>query len=141
MFALFIKTLGGLRPANQDAAEILSRYKVGDMVTAEVKKPRNLAHHRLYWELCRIVAANMPGDHSAEIVSDVIKIRAGHCAVVATVKGEVFSPKSISFATMDQHQFREFFDRALAVVVNDILPGVDSAALEAEVQSILEGKK
>ena len=141
MFAVFIKTLGGLRPGNQDAAEILSRYKVGDMVTAEVKKPRCLSHHRLYWELCRIVAANMNGDFSAEIVSDVIKIRAGYCTVVRTKKGEVFAPKSISFAAMDQIEFRSFFDRALAVVVNDILPGVDSAALEAEVQSILEGKK
>lgn len=140
MTAFFRKDLAGLRPVNSIAEDKLKKLKLGDVVAVDVRKPRCLSHHRLYWALCQLVAENMDGHYDAEVVSDVIKIRAGHVLPVKTAKGEVFLPKSISFAAMDQLQFNEFFDRALRVVVSDILPGLDSDTLRAEVESILGGK-
>lgn len=140
MKGVFVKQLGCLRPVDQAARDIVAKYKVNDLVTADVVKPRCLSHHRLYWALAQVVAENMPGDFSAEVVSDVIKLRSGHVTVVKTAKGEAFIPKSISFAAMDQHEFNQFFDRALRVVVSDILPGVDSDALRSEVEQIVGGR-
>lgn len=140
MTAVFRKELGGLRPVNSQADDILAKLKLGDVAAVEVRKPRNLGHHRLYWALCSLVAENMDGDYSAEVVSDVLKIRTGHVTVVKTRKGEVFIPKSISFAAMDQFAFNEFFDRALKVVVSDILPRLDSDTLRAEVGAIVGGR-
>lgn len=139
MTALFKNTATGLRPVNSIAEDKLAHIKFGDVVAVDVRKPRCLGHHRLYWGLCDLVAKNMDGNFSAEVVSDVIKLRTGHVTVVKTRKGEVFLPKSISFAAMDQCSFNEFFDRAIKVVVADILPGIDSDTLRAEVETIIGG--
>lgn len=135
--ALFRKTLSGLTPANTIAEDRLRKLRLGAVIQADIKQPRNVGHHRMYWALCGLVAENMPGDYDAEIVSEIIKIRTGHVTVARTRKGEVFIPKSISFAAMDQTAFKEFFDRAVRVVVTDILPGVDSDALRAEVINMI----
>jgi hypothetical protein len=140
MKGVFLKEMSSLRPFDQAARDILAKYKLGDLVAVDVVKPRCIGHHRLYWALCQLVAENMDGDFSAEVVSDVLKIRSGHVTMVRTRKGGVFIPKSISFAAMDQLAFSEFFDRALRVVVSDILPGIDSATLRAEVESIVGGR-
>lgn len=139
MTALFRKELSGLRPVNSIASDKLAKLKLGDVVAVDVRKPRCLGHHRLYWALCQVVSDNMDGDYSAEVVSDVIKLRTGHVTVVKTRKGEVFLPKSISFAALDQVAFNEFFDRAIKVVVADIIPGINSDALRQEVESIIGG--
>lgn len=139
MKGVFRKELGGLRPLDAAAATILAKYKLGDMVAVDVVKPRCIGHHRLYWSLCQKVAENMPGDFDAEVVSDVIKVRTGHVTCVRTKAGEMFLPKSISFAAMDQLAFNDFFDRAIRVVVSDILPGVNSDDLRAEVENMLAG--
>lgn len=141
MKGVFKKDLRSLRPMDQQAEDILRKLKPDDMVTVEVRKPRCLGHHRLYWTLMQMVADNMDGHYSAEVVSDVVKVRAGHVTPVRTARGEVFIPKSISFAAMDQHAFNEFFDRALAVVTTDILPGVDSETLRQEVMSMIGERK
>lgn len=134
---VFIKTIQGLAPHNDSARDILARYKMGDLVTADVVKPRNLGMHRLWFALCKKVADNMPGNYNKDIVSDVIKVRTGHVIVVKTMKGELFFPKSISFAAMDQIQFKELFDRAIIVIVSDILPGINSDELRTEVELML----
>lgn len=139
MARFFRKDLNCLRPVNSLADESLAKLKHGDVVALDFRKPRCLGHHRLYWALMQLVAENMDGEFSAEVVSDVVKIRAGHVTVVKTAKGEVFLPASISFASMDQIQFNEFFDRALRVVVRDIIPGLNSDALRAEVEQIVAG--
>ena len=134
---LFRKTLSGLSPHNQAAHDLLAKHRIDELLTMDVMKPRNLGMHRLYWALCQKVSENMDGDFNAEVVSDVLKIRTGHVTVVKTTKGECFIPKSISFAAMDQIKFNEFFDRAIRVVCTDVLPGVNSDDLRAEVEAML----
>jgi len=134
---VFIKTIQGLAPHNQAARDILAKYRIDDLVTAEVVKPRNLGNHRLYWALCQKVAENMDGDYDAEVISDVLKIRTGHVTVVKTAKGECFIPKSISFSALDQIAFAAFFDKVVRVVCTDVLPGVNSDDLRAEIELML----
>lgn len=135
--AVFRKTLHGLSPVDEDAQKILHGIKPGQLVTVEVKRPRNLQHHRLWWKLCSVVAENLPGDYPAETVCELIKLRIGHVDIIKTRGGITEIPKSISFAKMDQTQFREFFDRAVAFICSDLLPGVNRDELTQHVNELL----
>jgi len=110
---------GALRPVDQESLDEFSRLPVGKPLHVEVKQPRNAAHHRLYWSLCARIA-NALGTTTAENVSDVLKIATGHFTLVNTKRyGRVHIPKSISFAAMDQTEFREFFERCVLVIYEE----------------------
>lgn len=138
---LFRKTIHGLSPHNQMGRDVMAKYALDDLVMVDVVKPRNLGHHRMYWALCQKVADNIDGEYSAELISDVLKLRSGHCTAVRTKSGEVFIPKSISFAAMDQLAFNEFFDRIVRVVCTEVLPGVNSDELREEIENMLGGSR
>ncbi len=131
------KSLNSLLPVDRMAEEALSKLKVGDVVQVEFAKPRNIKFHRWWWALMTIVSDNMDGDFSPEVVCEVIKIRVGHVTVVKTKKGECFIPQSISFANMDQKGFEVFVEKAIHVIVCDILPGVNSSELKVEVEHMI----
>ena len=44
---------------------------------------------------------------------------------------------SISFGSMGQDQFRDFFNLALDVVVTEVIPGTDKASLMRELEEML----
>ncbi len=123
--------------ADAGAEAAMQKFKQGSLVMVEVKQPRNLQMHRLYWALIQKVADNIEGDFSAETVSDVIKIRIGHVDTVKTAGGIVQTPKSISFAALDQTEFRDFWDRAVAFICTEVIPGMASADLEREIYSMV----
>ena len=139
MKALFVKDMGSLRSADDQAAEMLRGIKRGEIVMVEVKRPRNLEMHRLFWALMQKVAENQTHYRDAEEVCAAFKIATGHCTYVKTKHGLVGLPKSISFASMDQDSFRAFFDKAVDFMVSDVLPGVDRKDLTREVEDMLGG--
>jgi hypothetical protein len=47
---------------------------------------------------------------------------------------------SISFASMDQATFDQFYERVVQVILTRILPGVSNAELERQVVDILQGE-
>lgn len=148
------RTLTGLSPADEMAAGALAKFKVGDMVKCDLRKPkdpRSLRQHRLYWKLCSVVQDNTDGAFkSAEEVSDYLKIQAGHCDVrwiqfpIKGDDGEVAyetirwpQPRSISFTKMGQQEFHEYFHEAMDIVCVRIIPGMNKAELEAEIHELL----
>src|ERR1043166_2381612 len=98
-----------LRPFGAESADAFGKLPFGKVVHVEMKQPRNGKHHRLYWTLCTRIANAIGAE--PETVSDVLKIRTGHCTTVMTKRGDLHLPKSISFAAMDQTAFNTFFDR------------------------------
>lgn len=137
--ALFRKDAQSLRPASRDAEDLLAKIKLGQDVIVEVKRPRNLQHHRKFWALMQLVADNLEGT-PADTLAEVVKLRTGHVDVVKTKRGIVEIPKSISFAAMDQTAFEQFYDRAVAFILSDILPGLNKADLEREVEDVIAGR-
>jgi Protein of unknown function (DUF1367) len=133
----FIRTLSGLKPANRACEEELAKIKMGAFLSVEVKQPRHPRHLAKWWVLMGIIADNLPGNHSAEDVCQVLKIRIGHVTRIGTPKGIIEIPKSISFAAMDQTEFNAFWDRAVKCICEDIIPGLGKEELEAEVLSLL----
>lgn len=116
---IWLKRVGNslIADGNDSAAEF-AKIPFGKVLRAEVKQPRNTAHHRLYWGLCHRIAAAI-GSYP-ENVSDMLKIETGHCDIVRSKKyGEVRLPKSIAFASMDQSAFNEFFERCVIVIYSE----------------------
>lgn len=109
---------GALRPTDQESLEEFSKLPSGKPLHVEVKQPRNAAHHRLFWALCARIAEAR--GVTAENIADVLKIATGHFTLVRTKSyGEIHIPKSISFAKMDQTEFRMFFERCVLVVYEE----------------------
>lgn len=125
----------GLIADNMATQSYFADMELDRVYRIKVSKPRNVKMHRLYWALCGAVAEQL--ERPAELISQLIKIRAGHVDVINTVQGVVEIPKSISFAKMSQAEFNQFFERAIEVVCSDILPGVNSDDLRSRVNDML----
>ncbi len=134
--AIFQKHLGALRPAEPAAEALLARISHDEMVRVEIKKPRNLAHHRKFWALMNLVAQNQDHYRDANEVCDAFKFAIGHYDEQRfVIAGETYvhkRPRSISFAKMDQIGFADFYDRAIQFLITEVIPGLNREDLERE---------
>lgn len=131
------KHLGSLRPADDAGQEVMRKLGNGELVTVEVRKSRNIRHHRLFWALMTIVHQNIDGDRypTVEDLTAAVKIAAGLRTRIELPSGEVgFIPGSIAFNKMDQTTFSEFYERVCDLIAKHFLPGIDSEALKDEVE-------
>lgn len=103
-----------LRPYGAESAAVLAKLPLTKMLKVSVVQPRNLRHHRLYFTLCHRIGDALGIE--AEDISDVLKLRTGHVREIKTKHGIERIPKSISFAAMDQDQFKAFFDKAVTII-------------------------
>lgn len=131
------KHLGALRPADEAGQEALRKLGNGELVTVEVRKSRNIRHHRLFWALMTIVHQNLDGDRypTVEDLTAAVKIAVGLRTRIELPSGEIgFIPGSIAFNKMDQTAFSEFYNRVCDLIAKHFLPGIDSEALKDEVE-------
>lgn len=132
MKSVFRKNLSSLVPADEQALDMLAKIKHGDMVFVEVKRGRNVAHHRLFFAMLNLVFVNQWHYRSVDELLAAFKLAIGHVDVVRTRRGDIYIPRSISFASMDQSEFDMFYQRAIDFMINDVIPGLDRADLERE---------
>jgi hypothetical protein len=132
------RTLTGLVSCDDAAAAALRKINVGDEVNVTIQTDRKHKSLRRWWVLCNMVHENSDQFPSPEMVHDFLKIRAGHCTpIVAKSTGEVFLiADSIAFGRLDEDRFREVWRRAIKVVCEDIIPGLDSEAVELEILKV-----
>jgi hypothetical protein len=107
-----------LYPDSVESSAVFARIPVGKLVHVEVKRPRNIGRHKLYWALCQRIASGV--DATSENISDVLKIAAGHYTLVHTkTYGDIKLPKSIAFHKMDETDFQEFFERCVRTIYEE----------------------
>lgn len=129
---VFIRTLSGLTPDDDNAREALQGVPVGSLVACEVSRPRNLKHLRLYWKLMASVGDSL-GMHR-EFVSGCVKLKTEHCFVGKNVNGQtMFVPKSIAFPNMNQAEFSAYFNRVCEVLCAEFIPNMKPSELRADV--------
>jgi hypothetical protein len=131
----FRRTMSGLVPADDEAEKALRGVKPGVVVAVEVTRPRNIQHHRLYWAMCSKIANAIEAE--PENISDVLKLKTGHFVTVQTKGGPVHLPRSISFAKMDQGEFREFFERCCRVISMEWLPHMSARQVQSEILEMM----
>lgn len=133
------KHLGSLRPTDSAGEDALRKIGNGEVVSIELKRPRNVKHHRLFWALMTIVHENMDEARypTVEDLVAAIKIAAGLRTRIVLPNGDVgFIPGSIAFHKMSQDEFSAFYDRVCDLIAKHFLPGVTSEQLRAEVETM-----
>lgn len=138
---LMEKLEDALHPTDQASIEAMRNIPERAIVKIQVSIPRNVRHHRMFFELIRVTfeAQREPRVFpTREALLDVIKIAIGHVREVRDLQGRThIVPDSISFGRMDQMQFREFFDAAVRLILEKILPGVGRRDIEQRIYDIL----
>lgn len=138
MKALFVKDLASLRPASQEAEEVLTKIKRGDLVMVEVKRSRNLKHHQKFFVLMHLVFDNQEKYEVFEDFLDAVKCATGHRTILSVTESRIImQPKSIAFSKMDQDQFNAFYNNVIDLVCRKIIPGMDREELIAQVEELI----
>jgi len=135
---MVVKQLAGLHPADEQAEKLIRSLKLGEMVSVEIKRPRNVAFHAKFFRMLRIIFDNQEHYKSIDDLLEVLKLRIGHCHTIDTKFGEVKITDSINFAALDNVDFSEFYDRACAWVIAEVIPGLDRLGLDKEVREQLQ---
>ena len=132
-----------LRPASQEAADILASIKQGAEVLGRFHTARNPKQLKLYWAMCQILVDHcmFPTKDAADYA---IKVATGHCILVTFPddwnSGDFhYAAKSIAFASMEQDAFNEFLNAAIEVIIERWLPGTGAEELKREIYAIVDG--
>lgn len=137
----------GLVPADEASRAALLQAMVGGTVTVEVltgAKGRSLQQLGLWWSMCGMIAEAVGEDERGNTltrnnVSDIIKIKSGHCDILE-IDGETFRvPKSIAFDAVPAAQFNEIMNAATKVVCEQWLPHMKPSKLRQTIEQMLIG--
>jgi hypothetical protein len=99
---------------------------------------RNLKHHNKFMALVSYIADNSDTYNTTATALIAVKIAAGHCDFVPDPKngGLVAVPRSISFKSMKQDAFEEFYKNALQGVADHVLPHMNRVDLQDALEKI-----
>lgn len=134
----------GWLPASDDALKVLNRMEQGEIGWFKPLRVRCPKELRRYWALMTMCADNcerieMPYGgvmlvHSKEDVHEAVKLCSGYCTTIFDAFGKpVYQiPKSISYEQMTEDEWLEFWPKCVDVVMQRVLPGVTSEAIELE---------
>lgn len=116
------------------AAELRARrLRVGDLVHADLTKPRHPKHHRLVFALLKRVLDNLDGLQTIDQLLTILKIKLGRVETVvdAGTGRAYYVPQSIAFASLDQGEFEIFWRDLCRVIARDYFPGMDPEQVAA----------
>lgn len=120
MAKIFVtKQLNGTLKANHDTDfEVLKRFKAGDTIQVEVKKPRNLGFHRKFFALVNMAFQNQELYKNQDHFRKDLTIAAGFFEEYVDLGGEYKKvAKSISFTNMDALEFDKLYSAFLDTVI------------------------
>jgi len=141
--AFMARHFSSLRPADEDAEQLLQHLKHGEVVQVEIRRPRNPRMHRMFWALATLVWQQLDHENypTVEGLVTELKITTGHYTrrdiKVNDKRYPVLTPQSISFAAMDQTEFEKFFERCCDHIAADVLPGVSVPELREEIEIMI----
>lgn len=119
MKLVFRKFAGVLGPIDEAGEKFMESVKNNDIVTIDVKRPRNIKLHNKWWGLCAYMAENSSLFPTAEHVSKFMLRKLGY---YTEIRGEKFED-SISFVKMDEDTFQTMYNKAMDLVC-EMLPNV-----------------
>lgn len=147
---VLVKHQSGLMlPEDQATKDYIDRLKHGALIRGEFKKMRNPAFHRKFFALLNFAFDNWQPEaqtYKNQVVeknfdrfrSD-IAILAGFGFPVTNIKGEVrMEAKSISFASMDETEFSQLFEKTITVIMKHILKNYTREDLDNVINQLLD---
>jgi hypothetical protein len=131
-----------LAAADPISLEALESIREKETVTASIHRNRNPAHHRKLWALIAAVFPSQSQYATQQDLLNALKVATGYFETGQTIEGIPFMiPKSISYVSMSQTPFEQWYDRVVDVILTRILPNVNRDELADQVNDILEGRR
>jgi hypothetical protein len=148
MKAMLIKSPAGLRgstPADQELwakfKRKLETMKPGAWLRFEWSSPRNGPHHRKFMALLQLVTENSERYETIPKALNAVKLAAAYYDPFIDPRTGETVPlvKSISYDSMPQEEFDEFYKAALDGVLQVILPTMTKDTADKLLDMIVEG--
>ena len=128
-------------PANDNATNAVKGLSNGQEVCVNIKQPRNLNRHKLYWAMIAKIVENWPDDLPFKLNKDSlhqwIKISTGYVTVIKFNGKEFVLPRSISFNKMSENEFCIFLTAAKEFLCTEVIPGLNEDDLMNEVVDMI----
>lgn len=131
-----------LAAADPISLEALESIRENETVTAAIRRNRNPGHHRKLWALIGAVFPHQDQYATQHDLLNALKIATGYFETGKTIEGIPFMvPKSISFASMSQTPFEQWYERVVDVILTRILPNVNRDELTDLIDDIINGNQ
>ena len=123
------KTLGGMVPACEVSEKVFRKTSVNELIETDTKtkNTRSVLWHRRYFGLLRLIYQNCERFKSEEDVHFFLKYETGMFdGSVKMESGEtVYFVKSIAFSEMTAEEWAAYWKKALDVLYDKVMPGID----------------
>ena len=127
-----------LIPDDDHARAYLRRLKPGEPVLVSVRKPRNIRFHRKFWALLNLAFSNQDRYDDFEAFRKEVIMRAGFWEEHHHVTGAVsYTAKSISFASMDELEFHDLYQKSIDAIIKYFMPETDPESLAQAVEEVI----
>lgn len=137
---LMKRVMGSLRPIDAQGEAALEGVRTDEIVSVEIKRPRNVRFHRKWFAIVSAVFPHQSLYPTVRVLNNAIKAATGLAKTYALPDGRIIiDTESISFAKMDEAEFEQWAERAIDFVLAHILPRVNKDDLRDEVEQILLG--
>lgn len=146
---LFRVVKGGLQPADDFAVKEMRKrqYSIGDLVTGDIRKPRNPQFHRKAHAVGQFCIENTDRfeNHDAHAVIKRLQLETGlecdETAVCFDGKAEVSHrvPRSLSFASMSEEAFSVLYNGICNYLSKTYFQGMSKARIDRAVE-LIEGR-
>ena len=136
-------TPGGLVPLHDSDLDLKKRLRVGSVVRCKVSNPRNYEHHKKFFAMVRLTFDNLPLPlvEKWNIRNEYDMLRRfkrdlGYFTNTINEYGEhEIEYLSISFAAMEQHEFEQFYNQCIDLVLFKYIKGIDKQDLITEIEN------
>ena len=127
---VLIKVPQGFVPYTKESVDALKKIPNNTIVKTSISMPRNNKFHRKFFALLTKVAINL--DTKESILLDYIKEELGMYDVVKVGNKTLKEYHSISFASMDEIEFAQFYDNSIDIMC-ELLGGLEKNTLLDEI--------
>lgn len=122
------------------------KYRPGDEVRMDLKKPRNVKFHRLMHAIGGMLVEHVAGFELLDAHGAIKRVQreAGVCCEEMEIdlgqlgKVPVKVPETIAFDDMSEERFRELYDGVTTYIVENYWPGMPRDAIE-EMALMMQG--
>lgn len=133
----------GLVPLHDSDLDLKKRLRVGSVVRCKVSNPRNYEHHKKFFALVRLTFDNLPLPlvEKWNIRNEYDMLRRfkrdlGYFTNTINEYGEhEIEYLSISFSAMEQHEFEQFYNQCIDLVLFKYIKGIDKQDLITEIEN------
>ncbi|MCJ8334439.1 MAG: hypothetical protein MJH10_09395 [Epibacterium sp.] len=134
----FVRSGHTLVAVNQHEKDVLSSYDSSQWLQVRLGQPRNRRRNGMYWVVLDICVENGVAP-SKDVLHDVLKMQCGLGSTMMTRDGTTFiTPGSTAFDKLREHDFAEYFTKAMRFIESDLMPGVDLQTLLSEARRKLD---